>query len=67
MPVVLHQAEAKNVPIIRSGDNVTTIVANIERALSRARFSQEKLAELAEIMAKHLDFQTLDKGLGLTD
>lgn len=66
MPVVLQEAEAKNVPIILTGDDITAIAANIEDALDKTRFNQEnKLPRLTEIMAQHFDFPTLYKRLGL--
>ncbi len=65
-PVVLYQAEEKNVPIILAKDNVTTVVKNIEDTLGKTRFNQEnKLAKLNEIMEQHLDFPTIYKGLDL--
>jgi len=65
-PAILHRAEEKNVPIILAPDDTTTIVTNIEDALGKSRFNQKnKLPKLAEIMAQHLDFQMLYKGLGL--
>lgn len=65
-PVVLYRAEEKKVPIISAKDDTTTIVTNIEAALSKARFNQEnKLPRLTEIMEQHFDFQTISKGLGL--
>ncbi len=65
-PVVLYQAEEKNVPIILARDELTTIVTNIEDALGKTKFNQEnKLPKLTEIMEQHFDFLTLYKGLGL--
>ncbi len=66
--VVLNRAEEKNVPIILARNDTTTIVANIEDALGKARFNEEnKLPELSEIMEQHFDFQAVYKGLGLAD
>ncbi|MFC2052255.1 DRTGG domain-containing protein [Chloroflexota bacterium] len=63
-PAVLYGAEEKNVPIILVKDDVATVVANIEKALGKARFSQEnKLSKLAEIMEQHFDFQAVCKEL----
>jgi len=39
---------------------------NIEDALGKARFNQEKkLVKLAEIIEQHLDIQAIYSGLGL--
>jgi BioD-like phosphotransacetylase family protein len=66
MPVVLYRAQEKNVPIILTGDDITTVITNIEAALGNIRFNQEnKLPKLAEIMEQNLDFQTVYRGLGL--
>jgi hypothetical protein len=65
MPVVLHQAEAKQVPIIQAEGGVATLVASIEASLSKARFGQEKLPGLMQILEKHFDFGMLDQALGL--
>ncbi|MFC1957890.1 DRTGG domain-containing protein [Chloroflexota bacterium] len=63
-PVVLHQAEEKNVPIILARDDIPTIITNIEAALSNSRFNQEnKLSRLSEIMGQQFDFQAVYKGL----
>ena len=66
MTVVLRRAEEKAVPIILASDDITTIAANIEAALSKIRFNQEnKLPKLIEIMQQHFGFQMVYKGLGL--
>ena len=63
---VRFKAENKGIPIILTKNNVNNVVQNIEDALEKARFSQEKKsARLAEILEQNLDFQTIDKGLGL--
>ena len=65
-PIILHRAEEKKVPIILAGDDIPTIVANIEGALGNIRFNQQnKLPKLTEIMRKHFDFPAVYKGLGL--
>jgi len=64
-PDVLYRAEEKSVPIILARDDITTIVSNIESALGKTGFNQEKLQKLTEIMEQHFDFQTVYKGLGL--
>lgn len=61
--VVLHRAETKNVPIIQIEDSVTNIAASIESALSKARFNQQKLPRILEIMERNFDFKALYKGL----
>jgi BioD-like phosphotransacetylase family protein len=63
---VRFKAENKGIPIILTKNNINTVVQNIEDALEKARFAQEKKsARLAEILEQNLDFQTIDKGLGL--
>ena len=65
---VRYRAEDKGVPIITTQHDTTTIVKNIEEALGKARFNQEKkLPRLAEITEQHLDLQTICSGLGLID
>lgn len=60
------KAQDKGVPIILTGNNINTVVQNIEDALGKARFAQEKKsARLAEILEQNLDFPAIDKGLGL--
>ena len=63
---VRYKAEDKGVPIILSKNDTNDIVKRIEKALSEARFNQEKkLVKLAEIMEQHLDFSAIYRGLGL--
>lgn len=67
LPQVMNEAEDREVPIIQTGDDVATIVSNIEDALVRNRFNQaKKLPKLNEIMGQHFDFEALYKGLDLT-
>ena len=67
VPVVRQLAERKNIPIILTRDEPTTVVTSIEDALGKARFNQEKLPRLTEVMDQHFDFKTAYKGLGLAD
>ncbi len=67
IPAVLHRAEEQNVPIITVKDNVATVVASIESALSQTRFSAEKLPRLTEIMGRHFDSPSVYQGLGLAN
>ncbi len=63
---VRNSAGSKGVPIIQTGNDTGTIVESIEDALGKARFNQEKkLSRLSEIMGRCLDFQAIDKGLGI--
>jgi len=67
IPAVLYSAEEKGIPIILTKSNVIATVMNIEEALGKARFNQEKkLSKLIEIVEQHLNFQAVYKGLGLT-
>ena len=62
---VLNKAENRGIPLISTENDTNAIVASIEDALSKTRFSQEKkLPKLAEIM-QHLDLQAVSRGLGL--
>lgn len=66
IPSVRNQAEDKEVPIILTGEDVSSIVTSIEDILAKTRFNQEsKVPKLTEIMEQHFDFQTVYKGLGL--
>ncbi len=68
MPVVLFQAEEKNVPVISVKGDIRAIVTNIEDALGKTRFNHEnKLPKLAEIMKEYFDFRAVYRGLGLTN
>jgi len=63
---VRFKAQDKGIPIVLTGNNINTVVQNIEDALEKARFAQEKKsARLAEILEQNLDFPAIDKGLGL--
>ncbi len=65
-PAVLYRAGEKKVPVILAKDDITAVVTNIEDALGKTRFNQEKkLPKLTAIMEQHFDFQTVYKGLGL--
>ena len=68
MPVVLHRAEDKKVPIILTRENIINTVTSIEEALDKTRFNQEKkLPRLTEIMGQHFNFQAVSQGLGLAE
>jgi BioD-like phosphotransacetylase family protein len=63
---VRYKAEEKGVPLIVTKDDTSTVMQNIEDALGKARFNQEKkLVKLAEIIEQHLDIQAIYSGLGL--
>lgn len=65
---VRYRAEDKGVPIILTKSDTSAIVKNIEDALDKTRFNQEKkLLKLTEIMEQHLNFQAIYRGLGLAD
>ncbi|MFH1031260.1 MAG: DRTGG domain-containing protein [Chloroflexota bacterium] len=63
--VVLNFAEDKSVPVITAKGNMTSIVTQVEDALSQAGFTREKVPALVELMEKHLNFKELDKQLGI--
>ena len=65
-PAVVYRADEKEVPIILTGNDIHTVVTNIEDALDGKRFNQEnKLPKLIEAMEQHFDFEKVYKGLGL--
>lgn len=67
IPAVLRSAQDKHIPIILTGDGATTAIANVEDALDKARFNQErKLPRLAELMGSNFDFGAVYRALGLT-
>jgi len=68
IPSVLYNAESKKVPIVLTRDDVVTTVTNIDNALGKTRFNQErKLPRLTAIMEQHFNFPAVYQGLGLTD
>jgi BioD-like phosphotransacetylase family protein len=63
---VRYKAEDKGIPIILTKNDTSAIVQNIEGALDKVRFGQEKkLVKLAEILEKNLDFPAIYRELGL--
>jgi len=65
-PAVRYGAEVKNIPIILAKADTVSIMTNIEDALGKAKFNQEKkLPKLIGIIEQHFDFQALYRGLGL--
>lgn len=61
---VRFRAELRKVPIILTRGDVRTTADNIEYALGKGRFNQErKLPRLAEIMQQTFDFPALNIGL----
>jgi len=63
-PVVLSRAEDKNVPIILTADDNSTVADKIEDALGSTRFNQEgKLPRLDEVLEQHLDLAAVSRGL----
>jgi len=64
--IVRYKAADRGIPIVITGSDTDTVIKNIEEALDRARFNQEKkLLKLAEVVEPHLNFSAIDKGLGL--
>ncbi len=57
---VLEKAENRGIPIISTENTASDIITDIEGALSRARFNQEKkLPKLTEIVKQHLNLQAV--------
>lgn len=62
---VLKSAREKGIPIIVTGGNTAYVIDSLERALGMTRFNQEnKLPRLDEVI-EQLDFEALNKGIGL--
>ena len=62
---VLKSAREKGIPIIVTGGDTAYVIDSLERALGMTRFNQEnKLPRLDEVI-EQLDFDTLNKGIGL--
>ncbi len=65
-PMVSERAAEKNVPIIQTGDDINTVINNIEVALVNNRFNQEnKIPKLIESIEQNFDFQKINRSLGL--
>ncbi len=66
IPIILHRAQEKKVPMILTKADTPATVAAVEELLAQARFHQEKKLEtLSQILDQHLDLQALYSGLGL--
>ena len=63
--MVLRRAEEKNVPLISTKADVSSVVADLERATRLARFSREKAARATEIVGENLDLAYLFAELGV--
>jgi BioD-like phosphotransacetylase family protein len=64
--MVLRRAEASHVPIISTKDGVAAAVAGIEAGLREARLTDGRVAAVAAVVDRSLDFGTLFRDLGLT-
>jgi len=63
---VMAKAVKKGIPVILAEKDTGSIIAEIEQALERARFNQErKLPRLAELMRHHLDWKAIAEGVRL--
>ncbi len=57
---VQQKAESKGIPIILTERDTNSVVAAVEDALGKTRFSQEKkLSRLSEILQRHLNLQAI--------
>jgi len=66
LPVVVVQAEEKQVPIILVKQDTNTAVAGIEKALAESSFrSRQKLETFKKVLEGCFDFGALYSGLGL--
>ncbi len=61
---VRQKAESNGIPIILTENDTNAVVANIENALDKARFSQKKkLSRLAGMVPQHLNLEAIAKGV----
>jgi BioD-like phosphotransacetylase family protein len=66
-PLIVKQAESFGVTILLVRDNTMETVEAIERVFGKTRLGQaDKLAEFEALFAKHVDFDRLYNGLGVT-
>ncbi len=60
---VMAKAKRKGIPVILTGNDTNAVVATVEDALMKLRFTQEKkLPGLMELLQKHLDFNAIGGG-----
>jgi len=60
LPVVVHHAESKKVPVMTIKKDTTGAIADIEQALEKTAFnSTQKLNKFENILEKYLDFEFL--------
>lgn len=65
-PIIVARAKEKSIPIILTGDDISTITTSIEAALSTTTLKQEnKLPVIVDIMKQHLNLQVVYQGLGI--
>ena len=57
--MVLRRAEAQSVPIVSTKEDVKSVVASIEAALREARLNDRKIAAVAELVEKSIDFAAI--------
>ncbi len=63
---VLCWAEDNEVPILQAKQDTLSTVAEVEEAISQARFQQQKkLEKMGQILQQHFDFEWLYQSLGL--
>jgi len=68
LPVVVFQAESKEVPVIVVKKDTSGAIAGIEQAFAKAAFNKPaKLKQFEGIMDNHLDFKSLCTVAGLKD
>jgi hypothetical protein len=60
LPVVIHNAESKRVPVMTIKKDTTGAIADIEQALVKTAFnSKQKLNKFENILDEYLDFDFL--------
>ncbi len=65
---VIHRAEDLGVPVLRVAEEPLETIARLDGLVEGQRFRQEgKIAALEALLARHFDFEALDKALGVDE
>ncbi|UCH42909.1 MAG: phosphotransacetylase family protein [Dehalococcoidales bacterium] len=65
-PVIVARATEKNIPIILTDDDISTVASNIENALVSTKLSQgSKLPRITEIIRQRLNLPAVYQGMGI--
>ncbi len=61
---IVAQVEEKQVPIVRTSQDVTGVIERIEAAIGNSRFNTAKLPRAMELLQANLNLEAIIKGLG---